>query len=284
MDADNEAGGFVPIRVNKAMSRAGWCSRREADAWVLAGEVRLNGQTLRSPGLLLRVGDELEARGRRLRPGLEPAGELLYVLLHKPARVLSTLRDPQGRVTARDILPEAYAGARLFPVGRLDYFSEGLLLMTNDGELARRLMHPSFHVPKDYLLWLRERASPEGLARMRGGMTLAEGEKLAPVEVERLSPAQAAGAASLAGIGGRPCARAGDCLRLTLRQGVNRQIRRMCRDLGLTVLRLLRAGQGPLRLEGLPPGKCRALSPEEVLALKEAAGMEQAGPKQNGLP
>ncbi|MCL1889984.1 MAG: rRNA pseudouridine synthase [Desulfovibrionaceae bacterium] len=247
------------IRINKALTGAGWCSRRKADEWIAAGLVLVNGQKT-VPGQRLRPGDLLRAGDRELRVGEDglPAvpGGPLYLMLHKPAGVVSTLADPQGRETVLQLLPGEYAGRRVFPVGRLDFFSEGLLLLTDDGELTRRLTHPSFHLPKYYELLVREGAGDEELARMRSGMTLAEGETLAPVEVERL---------------GRKAR--GELLRLTLRQGVNRQIRRMCRDLGLTVLRLRRVGQGPLSLGSLSAGGCRPLKEAEVLALKQAVGL-----------
>jgi 23S rRNA pseudouridine2605 synthase len=253
------------VRINKALAQAGLCSRRRADEWILAGEVRLNGELVRDPGSRARPGDVLRVGDREFTLGSPAESRCFYLLLNKPVRVVSTLSDPQGRETLRDLLPQAYADKRLFPVGRLDFFSEGFLLMTNDGELTRRLTHPGFHVPKYYELLARGPVREEHLERMRAGMILAEGEHLAPVEVERAE----AGADY-----GREWREGGVFLRLTLQQGLNRQIRRMCRDLGLTVLRLRRTGQGPLRLGRLRPGECRELSPEEVLALKKAAGME----------
>ncbi|MDR2050760.1 MAG: rRNA pseudouridine synthase [Deltaproteobacteria bacterium] len=254
-----------PVRINKILARAGLCSRRRADERILAGEVSLNGEVVRDPGSRARRGDVLRVGDREFAFGPLTDSPHLYLLLNKPVRVVSTLRDPQGRETLRDLLPRLYADKRLFPVGRLDFFSEGFLLMTNDGELTRRLTHPGFHVPKYYELLARGPVSEEQLERMRGGMTLAEGERLAPLEVER---------AEADADCGRGWGERGVFLRLTLKQGVNRQIRRMCRDLGLTVLRLRRVGQGPLRLGGLRPGECRELSPEEALELKKAAGMK----------
>jgi 23S rRNA pseudouridine2605 synthase len=175
---------------------------------------------------------------------------------------MCTVRDPEGRRTVLDLLEGKYAGRRIYPVGRLDYFSEGLLLLTADGVLAERLMHPRRHLPKRYELLVR--TGPEGvpeafLDKMRGGMTLAEGDKLAPVEVRRLR--------FMAG-------REEELVELTLHQGVNRQIRRMCRDLGLTVLRLVRVGEGPLALGGLGKGRCRELTARELRELRAATGLE----------
>jgi 23S rRNA pseudouridine2605 synthase len=170
---------------------------------------------------------------------------------------VTTANDPQGRKTVVDLLPEDLRRERLFPVGRLDYMSEGLLLLTNDGEVTLRLTHPSYEHPKRYEVLVREAVAEKSLDIMRRGMRLREGERLAPVEVE----------ASVEGSGAT-------LLRMTLRQGVNRQIRRMCRDLDLTILRLRRVELGPLRLENLESGKWRHLTALEVQNLKASLGLE----------
>lgn len=246
------------IRINKALAQAGFCSRRRADELVAAGRVLLNGAAVRELGVMVRAGDELSVDGKSVTVRAPRQEDFVYLMLNKPVQVVSTARDPQGRQTVLDLLPPEYSSKRLFPVGRLDYFSEGLLILANDGELARRLTHPAFHLPKHYEILLREDVPEAALLAMRSGLTLAEGEKLAPVEVKVL------------GKTGR-----GTRLAMTLRQGVNRQIRRMCRDLGLTVLRLARIGQGRLKLGGLPPGKCRSLTAEEIAQLKQDVGMGQ---------
>jgi 23S rRNA pseudouridine2605 synthase len=169
---------------------------------------------------------------------------------------VTTVNDPQGRKTVLDLLPEELRARRLFPVGRLDYMSEGLLLLTNDGEVTLRLTHPSYEHAKKYEVLVRERVTEKALATMRQGMRLKEGERLAPVEVEAAPESSGA-----------------TLLRLTLRQGVNRQIRRMCRDLGLTILRLRRVELGPLRLGSLAPGKWRALTESEIQNLKSSLGL-----------
>lgn len=185
-----------------------------------------------------------------------------WLMLHKPVGVVSTARDPEGRRTVLDFVPPAWKGRRLFPVGRLDYFSEGLILLTDDGELAHRLSHPRWHLPRRYEVLVRpgEGASlSAALRRMERGMTLKEGERLAPVEAEQLPP--------------RPDMGKGILLGLTLHQGLNRQIRRMCRDLGLTVLKLRRVSQGPLRLGSLRSGEIRPLEDAEIAALRQAVGL-----------
>ncbi len=241
------------MRINKAMALAGLCSRRQADEWILAGMVRVNGSTVREPGTRVSEGDLISAGGKEARVVMEAPGGYTYLMLNKPVQVVCTLSDPQGRATVRELLPPQYAGKRLYPVGRLDFFSEGLLLVTDDGELTKRLTHPSFHLPKHYELLVREAVMDEQLDIMRRGMTLAEGEKLAPVQAERMGKHER-----------------GTLLQLTLGQGVNRQIRRMCRDLGLTVLRLRRIKQGSVNLGDLASGRCRALTDNEVAELKKS--------------
>lgn len=241
------------IRLNKVLASSGCCSRRKADELIRAGAVSVNGVVADAMGLRIDPArDRVTVHGK---PLFSPANERenkkhTYVMLHKPVQVVSTVRDPQGRPTVLDLLPDDLRKrARLYPVGRLDYFSEGLLLLTDDGEMTNRLTHPRYHLPKRYLVRLRERPGKEQLEMMRNGMTLREGERLAPVDVER---------------------QGNTVLLLTLRQGVNRQIRRMCRDLGLTILSLRRIGFGPLNLGALPKGTCRPLLASEVEALKHS--------------
>ena len=243
------------VRLNKAMAQAGLCSRRQADEWIEQGLVRVNGLVVRELGLRLLPGDKLVVQGKNINPfgKKEP---FTYLLLNKPVQIVSTARDPEGRTTVMDLLPPQYAGRRLYPVGRLDFFSEGLLLLTDDGDLTQRLTHPRHQLPKDYEVLVRENVSAEALHTMCSGMTLAEGEKLAPVEAVRK---------------GRN--KRGEVLRLTLRQGINRQIRRMCRDLGLTILSLRRVAQGPLELGDLEAGTCRELTPAEVHTLRQLCGL-----------
>lgn len=245
------------LRLNKALAASGCCSRRQADALIAAGRVAVNGQVVTELGCKIDPGkDSLAVDGRPV--ALSRAGEApLTLMLHKEPGVMTTARDPQGRPTVFDELPERYRRYRLFAVGRLDFFSEGLLLLTTDGELAFRLTHPRWHVAKRYRVTVRGRLAPETFATMARGMTLAEGERLAPVRAR---------------LEGKPgpdrCV-----LEMELGQGINRQIRRMCRDLGLTVLSLVRVAQGPLTLGDLPPGHCRELTPGELAALRRAVGL-----------
>lgn len=237
------------VRLNKTIAQAGYCSRRKADELIFSGRVLVNGQVEQNPARHVLRDDAVLVDGR----ALPAAQEFCYLMLHKPVQTVCTVSDPQGRPTVMEYLPPALRDLRLYPVGRLDYFSEGLLLLTNDGELAQRLTHPRHHQPKLYDVLVRGSVNAAALAAMRRGMRLAEGEDLLPVEVEKKET------------------QAGDSLlRMVLRQGVNRQIRRMCRDLGLTILRLRRVGQGPLTLGDLKPGSARKLTDSEVAALKAA--------------
>lgn len=242
------------LRLNKAIAAAGICSRRKADELIFSGQVSVNGQIELNPARRVMPRDSIAINGRAL-----PAPQkFCYLLLHKPVQTVCTVHDPEGRPTIMGYLPQAARGLRLYPVGRLDYFSEGLLLLTNDGDLAQRLMHPSHHQPKVYEVLVRERTPDAALAAMRRGMLLAEGENVLPVEVQKKE------------LGGN------SLLRMVLRQGLNRQIRRMCRDLGLTILRLRRVAQGPLVLGDLAPGKTRTLTSGEVTELRKSAGLPPA--------
>jgi 23S rRNA pseudouridine2605 synthase len=231
------------FRLNKAVAATGFCSRRKADTLIFTGRVQVNGRTEQNPARSVLPDDAISVDGR----ALDGAKEFVYVLLNKPAHVVSTVRDPQGRRTVVDCLPEHLRTHGLYPVGRLDYFSQGLLLLTNDGELAYRLSHPSCHQKKKYEVVVRGRVDAAALRAMRAGMTLSEGDKLLPVAVETGMDKTG-----------------NTILVLTLRQGINRQIRRMCRDLNLTILRLKRVAQGILTLGDLPLGHARALEAGEI--------------------
>ncbi|MEG2140903.1 MAG: pseudouridine synthase, partial [Bilophila sp.] len=211
------------VRINKALADAGVCSRRRADELVAAGVVRVNGEVVASAGMQVRPGiDTIEVQGKALAA---PCAEPCYLLLHKPIQVVSTAYDPEGRTTVLDLVPEAWQNRRLYPAGRLDFFSEGLVLLTDDGELTHRLVHPSHHLPRVYQVLVRGTVSEQTLDIMRKGMTLEEGETLAPVEVRILpgslhdlsgqqeqTPAHVSGALP-------PAGQSGTLLELTLHQG-----------------------------------------------------------------
>jgi 23S rRNA pseudouridine2605 synthase len=178
---------------------------------------------------------------------------MVYLALNKPRGVIATARDPFGRPTVLDLAPDR---PRLFPVGRLDAESEGLMILTNDGDLANRIMHPRYGCQKEYRALVRGEPTAEALERLRSGIELDDG-RTAPAEVELAQPAP----------GGRRW------LRVTLREGRNRQVRRMLAAVGLPVERLRRVRIGPLEVGGLPPGASRPLSKSEVAALRASTGV-----------
>ena len=213
-------------RVQKLMAQAGLCSRRTAEQWMLDGRVTVNGLPARPGDQADPECDRIEVDGKPLAGG----GEMVYLMLHKPRGYLTTLKDEYGRRTAADLVADC--GTRVFPVGRLDKDSEGLLLFTNDGDLMQRLIHPKFQVNKLY------RVTVQGDWR-RGVPLLREmGESAV--------------------------------LLITLHQGKNRQIRRMCRQAGLAVTRLERIAEHGIYLGNLPCGKWRALTEKEITRLKES--------------
>ena len=237
-------------RVQKVLARAGFGSRRACEELVTAGRVRVNGE----PAVLGRRVDvehdrvEVDGVPVGVRPGL------VYYLLNKPAGVVTTASDPQGRPAVVDLVPRQ---PRVFPVGRLDADTEGLLLLTNDGELAHRLTHPSFGVEKEYLAEVRGTPPPGAIRRLREGVELEDGTT-APARVSLLPP---------------------NLVRIAIHEGRNRQVRRMAAAVGHPVTRLVRTRIGPIAERGLRPGEWRPLTRDEVLALAgatAAAGREGA--------
>jgi len=250
------------VRLNKAIAAAGICSRRKADELIASGAVKVNGATVATPGVSVDpAADRIEVAGELL-PAAPAASELEYVLMHKPTAVMTTASDPQGRRTVYDLLSPEMRAKRLVHVGRLDFMSEGLLLLTTDGELAHRLMHPSRHLSKVYQVRVRGQLSETALESMRAGMRLEDGTAIAPVSVNILSAGPA-----------RRSKNVGALIEMTLIQGLNRQVRRMCDCCGLVVLRLLRVSQGPLQLGDLRPGAWRRLTADEIEALRQAVGL-----------
>jgi 23S rRNA pseudouridine2605 synthase len=240
------------LRLNKFIAQCGITSRRGADELVFSGRVTVNGDKADSPGIQVDpIRDAVEVDGK---PATLPgSGKEITLILHKPVEIVTTASDPQGRTTVLDLLPNDISAMRPFPVGRLDFYSEGLLLLTTDGELCHRLTHPKWHLPKVYEVTIRGSVPEKAIQTMQSGMKLKEGDKLAPADVVLHPP--------LAGT---------QVLEITLIQGVNRQIRRMCDELGLTILRLRRVKQGPVELGTLKRGAWRELSAKELAALKKA--------------
>lgn len=232
------------MRLAKYLAHAGVASRRAAEPLVRAGRVRVDGEVVLDPARDVDERSRVEFDGRALT-GAEPT--VVYAL-HKPLGVLSTARDARGRPTVVQMIPEQ---RRLYPVGRLDADSSGLILLTNDGALADRLTHPRYEVPKTYRVRLGGApVSERAIAALRAGVTLGDGPT-APAHVRRVG-------------------RGGDRLELTIREGRNRQVRRMCDAVGHPVLELQRVALGPLRLGALAPGEHRRLSARELRELRAA--------------
>lgn len=232
-------------RLQKLIAQAGLASRRQAEAWIADGRVLLNG-AIAQLGDRAELGrDEIVVNGRKLGS----AEQKVTVLLNKPRGYISTLSDPQGRKLVTELVAEL--PQRLFPVGRLDYNTEGLLLLTNDGELSQRLSHPRHHVEKTYLVKVRGSLSEQKLRLLRDGIVLTDG-KTQPAKVENVRAGSASG-----------------WFELTIREGRNRQVRRMCEAVDLQVVRLKRIRIGFLGLGNVAVGRYRLLTPQEVSSLKK---------------
>jgi 23S rRNA pseudouridine2605 synthase len=247
--ADSPRGGVSRAggqRLQKVLAAAGIGSRRRCEELIAAGRVEVDRQ------VVTELGTKVDAARQEIRLDGVPlrTPKCVCYAVNKPPGVVSTSRDPSGRPRVVDLAPAT--GARLFCVGRLDLSSEGLILVTNDGELANRLTHPRYGVPKTYRVLVAGRPTHEVLAKLRRGVRLAEG--LARVEQVRVKSRQ----------------QQSTVLEMVLREGRNREIRRALARLGHKVLRLVRIAVGPVRLGDLPPGGCRKLTGEELEALRRA--------------
>lgn len=230
-----------PVRLQRVLANAGFGSRRACDDLIAAGKVAVNGKVAKLGQRVDPAADAIAVAGVSVsvRPGL------VYYLLNKPAGVVTTASDTHSRPTVLDALPPE---PRVFPVGRLDMETEGVIVITNDGDLAHRLTHPSYGVPKSYTAHLAARPSPGDLRLLREGVPLEDGIT-APAKVSLPEP---------------------DVLRITIHEGRNRIVRRMCEHIGCKVLRLVRHRFGPLAADKLEPGEWRELTTQEVRALERA--------------
>jgi len=241
---------MAEVRLQRALARAGFGSRRACETLIAEGRVTIDGS-------IATLGDRVEAATSTvlvdgLPVSLDP--DVRYYALHKPAGVVTTMNDPQGRPDIRAFLPAD--GPRVFPVGRLDRDSEGLLLLTNDGDLADRLMHPRFRVEKEYLAEVEGEPTAKRMARVRAGVELEDGHAR-PVRARIVASARGRGA-----------------VRLVMAEGRKREVRRLLGAVGLPVTRLVRLRVGPISLGGLAPGELRPLGREEIQAL---AGVAASG-------
>lgn len=231
-------------RLQKLLSAAGICSRRVAEGYIAAGRVTVNGIPAELGQRADSETDDIRLDGKPISGPAEP----VYLLLNKPRGYVTTLSDEKGRKTVADLVRDC--GTRVYPVGRLDLDSEGMLLMTNDGALIQRLIHPSGEINKTYHVSVY--GPVRGCAVRLAALTELEGEAIRPAKVDVLR--QTAQTAELS---------------ITIHEGKNRQIRRMCAECGLRVKRLRRVKEHTLKLGNLPAGTWRYLTPEEIKALKE---------------
>jgi 23S rRNA pseudouridine2605 synthase len=241
-------------RLQRSLARAGFGSRRACEELIVAGRVEVNSRRATLGDRVDPSTDEVRVDGAKVN--VDPA--LRTFALHKPRGVTTTLRDAHAERDLTQLLPK---GVRVFPVGRLDRDTEGLLLLTNDGDLAHRLTHPRFEIQKEYLAEVDRPPSNRQLARLRRGVELEDGIARA---VQARSAGGARGRAGAAGRGG---------VRLVMVEGRKREVRRMLDAVGLPVRRLVRVRVGPIRLGRLRPGELRELDPEDGRALYRAAGL-----------
>lgn len=226
------------MRLQKFFSDCGILSRRAAEAEIAAGKVKVNGSVAHIGDSIDPAIDIVEYKGKRIVPRKSEGRR--YIMLNKPRGYVTTLQDEKGRPTVANLT--AGVGTRVYPVGRLDMDSEGLLLLTDDGEFTNLLTHPRHEIPKIYHVTLSSVLTKDQIAALRAPMEL-DGYRLQPVVVKKLAP---------------------DTIQMNLFEGRNRQIRRMCESVGLKVIRLQRIAIGDLRLGDLPLGKWRELTPNEV--------------------
>jgi 23S rRNA pseudouridine2605 synthase len=237
------------VRLQRYLSASGVASRRRSEELIAGGLVRVNGRVVREMGTTVAAGDVVEYAGRVVAP----ASERTYLVLHKPLGVVTTMRDPQRRRTVADVLRRAGIPAGVVPVGRLDYDTAGVLLLTDDGPLSHVLAHPRFGVPKTYRATVRGRLGPEEIAALRGGVRLADG---------RAEPAQ------LRVMAVRHDASVVD---VTVHEGRNREVRRMFEAVSHPVVDLVRMRFGPISLGALPVGELRPVTERELSALRVLA-------------
>jgi 23S rRNA pseudouridine2605 synthase len=252
-------------RLQKILSAAGVASRRAAETLILEGRVSVNGATVRELGSKADVSaDDIRVDGRRVKL---PARRR-YLLLYKPRGYITTRADPQQRPTVMDLLTRGGVREYVYPVGRLDYDSEGLLILTSDGDFAARLTHPRHGVEREYEARVRGVPDEHALVRLGKGITL-DDRRTAPARVELLREIDAdSGPQAL--------------ISFVIHEGRNRQVRRMCESVGHPVVRLRRVRIGPVRDEHIRPGEFRDLTPREVSMLRQAAGM--AGEEPSDAP
>lgn len=234
-----------PIRLQKYLAEQGLCSRRQGESWIEAGRITVNGKKA-VLGQTVTGEEKIELDGKPVRNQNRKSS---YLLLYKPRGYVTTLNDELGRKCVKDLIPNI--SARVYPVGRLDKDSEGMLLLTDDGELANRLASPATHVPKTYRVTVSGELTAQHIDTMSQGMALNDGEQLQPAEIKVREQSETR-----------------SVFHITIYEGKNRQIRRMCEQLGLTVKLLKRESIGNLRLGNIKPGQTRFLTDDEINYIK----------------
>ena len=234
------------VRLQKYIAMCGEASRRAAEQLIADGKVFVNGKRITEQGVKVEIGaDEVTVSGKRIKP----SEKLYYIMLNKPQGYVSTVKDQFERPTVIDLIGGEING-RIFPVGRLDYDTEGLLLMTNDGDFSYKITHPKHNVEKTYIAVLNKGLTISGINKLRSGVTLSDGFKAAPAKVEIMDVNGAA------------------AVRITIHEGKNRQVRRMFEAVGSKVVALKRISINNVELGNLPTGRWRHLTAHEVTVLK----------------
>ncbi|HEX5646366.1 MAG TPA: pseudouridine synthase [Nitrospira sp.] len=236
----------MEVRLQKLIAGTGLSSRRKAEQLIVSGRVTVNGKVVTELGTKVDPAcDHVKVDGKHLTA----AQPFVYLMLNKPKHVMSTLDDPGGRPTVKDFLRGV--SVRVFPVGRLDFDSEGLMLLTNNGDLAQALLHPRYHVPKTYLIKVKGVLTDEEIRELERGVKLEDG-MTGPAQVKKVSKAEA-----------------NSWLEITIREGRKHQVKRMLESVGHPVIRLTRVKMGSLALGRLAPGEFRFLTDREANALRE---------------
>lgn len=243
------------VRVHAYLARLGMGSRRQVESWVESGKVLINGKRATLGQKVNPSEDQIQIKGKKI-PRLTSTPDRKVLILHKPQGVMTTMKDPEGRTTIMNLIPKKY---KVFPVGRLDMMSEGLLLLTNDGELANRLTHPRYKVPKIYDVKIRGKLDRKKLDHLKRGVDVGS-EKFSPAEILDVREVTKEGTPKYK-------------VRLRVYEGKNRHVRRLFESLHCRVVRLKRVSMGTVSLRGVPVGEFRELIPSRVKKLAEAVGL-----------